>query len=63
MLYQVKITETVSQEWVIDAKTPDDALRKVAEQYNKGKIVLEPGNLEETTFTCENTTHKIIQLY
>lgn len=45
--FKVIIEETVSKSFVIEASTAEEALKKAAEAYNDGRIVLEPGELEE----------------
>jgi hypothetical protein len=49
MRYTVLVEEVVSQEFAMEASSPEEALRLVKDQYSKGKIVLEPGNLEQVS--------------
>ena len=49
MRYTVLIEEVVSQEFAVEASSPEEALRLAKDQYVKGKIVLEPGNLEDVS--------------
>jgi hypothetical protein len=49
MRYTVLVEEVVSQEFAVEASSPEEALRLAKDQYSKGKIVLEPGNLEDVS--------------
>ena len=49
MRYTVLVEEVVSQEFAVEASSPEEALRLAKDQYGKGKIVLEPGNLEDVS--------------
>ena len=49
MRYTVLIEEVVSQEFAVEASSPEEALRLAKDQYGKGKIVLEPGKLEDVS--------------
>lgn len=49
MRYTVLVEEVVSQEFAVEASSPEEALRLAKDQYSKGKIVLEPGNLEQVS--------------
>ena len=49
MRYTVLIEEVVSQEFAVEASSPEEALRLAKDQYSKGKIVLEPENLEDVS--------------
>ncbi len=49
MRYTVLIEEVVSQEFAVEASSPEEALRVAKDQYSKGEIVLEPGNLEQVS--------------
>lgn len=49
MRYTVLVEEVVSQEFAMEASSPEEALRLAKDQYSKGKIVLEPGNLEQVS--------------
>ena len=49
MRYTVLIEEVVSQEFAVEASSPEEALRVAKDQYGKGEIVLEPGNLEQVS--------------
>lgn len=47
MRYTVLIEEVVSQEFAVEASSPEEALRLAKDQYIKGETMLEPGNLEQ----------------
>ena len=49
MRYTVLVEEVVSQEFAVEALSPEEALRVAKDQYSKGEIVLEPGNLEQVS--------------
>jgi hypothetical protein len=49
MRYTVLVEEVVSQEFAVEASSPEEALRVAENQYRKGEIVLEPGNLEQVS--------------
>ena len=49
MCYTVLIEEVVSQEFAVEASSPEEALRVAEDLYRKGEIVLEPGNLEDVS--------------
>lgn len=49
MRYTVLVEEVVSQEFAVEASSPEEALRVAKDQYSKGEIVLEPGNLEQVS--------------
>ena len=49
MRYTVLVEEVVSQEVSVEAVSPEEALRVAKDQYSKGEIVLEPGNLEQVS--------------
>ncbi len=49
MRYTVLVEEVVSQEVSVEAVSPEEALRLAKDQYSKGEIVLEPGNLEQVS--------------
>lgn len=44
--YIVVIEETVAQEFKIIAKSAEDALIEAKKKYERGKIVLEPGEVQ-----------------
>ena len=46
--FKVVIEETLSEEFSIEAETPEVAQEAAIQQYLSGEIVLEPGNVEET---------------
>lgn len=43
--FKITIEEIVSQEFEIEAGSLEEAMELAEEQYNDGKLVLEPGNL------------------
>lgn len=47
--FKVLVEKVVSQEFAVEASSPEEALRLAKDQYSKGKIVLEPGNLEDVS--------------
>ena len=49
MRYTVLVEEVVSQEFAVEASSPEEALRGAKDQYSKGEIVLEPGNLKQVS--------------
>ena len=49
MRYTVLIEEVVSQEFAVEASSPEEALRLAKDQYSKGETMLEPGNLEQVS--------------
>lgn len=49
MRYTVLVEEVVSQEFAVEASSPEEALHVAEDSYRKGEIVLEPGNLEDVS--------------
>ena len=49
MRYTVLVEEVVSQEFAVEASSPEEALRLAKDQYSKGETMLEPGNLEDVS--------------
>jgi hypothetical protein len=49
MRYTVLVEEVVSQEFAVEAVSPEEALRVAENQYRKGETMLEPGNLEQVS--------------
>lgn len=49
MRYTVLVEEVVSQEFAVEAASPEEALRLAKDQYSKGETMLEPGNLEDVS--------------
>jgi len=47
--FKVLIEEVVSQEFAVEASSPEEALRLAEDSYRQGEIVLEPGNLEQVS--------------
>lgn len=47
--FKVLVEKVVSQEFAVEVSSPEEALRVAKDQYGKGKIVLEPGNLEDVS--------------
>ncbi len=43
--YIIAIEEMISEQFEIEADTLEEAMEIAEEQYNKGILVLEPGNL------------------
>ena len=43
--FKITIEETVSQDFEIEATSLEEAMDIAEQQYNDGKLVLEPGNL------------------
>jgi len=52
--YVVTIEEVVSEEFVLEADSLDEAIEKTIANYNEGSFVLEPGNLIETNLLVGN---------
>ena len=53
MKYLVTVEEIVSDEFEIEATTKEEALNKARTLYEKGEIVLEPGNIINVDFLLE----------
>ena len=51
MRYTVLVEKVVSQKFAVEVSSPEEALRLAKDQYGKGKIVLEPGNLEQVSIS------------
>ncbi|MBS5582782.1 MAG: hypothetical protein KHX20_09435 [Megasphaera sp.] len=49
--FSVTIEERVCEEFMIPAETPEKAEELARKLYKDGKIVLEPGNLLDASFT------------
>lgn len=49
--FTIIIEEHISQECTIQADTPKEAEQLAEKLYKEGKLVLEPGNLLDVTFT------------
>lgn len=49
MRYTVLIEEVVSQEFAVEAASPEEALRVAEDSYREGETMLEPGNLEQVS--------------
>lgn len=49
MRYTVLVEEVVSQDFAVEASSPEEALRLAEDSYRKGEIMLEPGNLEDVS--------------
>ena len=45
MLFELTIEEVVSETFIIEANTHEEAVNIAKEQYDKGELVLNPGNL------------------
>jgi hypothetical protein len=45
MLFNITIEEVVSSDFKIEANTYEEAIKLAKEKYNKGELVLEPGNV------------------
>ena len=46
MSYTVLVEEVVSQEFAVEASSPEEALRLAEDSYRKGEIVLEPVSMK-----------------
>lgn len=46
MKYKIIIEEVISDEFVIEANSLDEAKEKAIEEYNNGNTVLEPGEVQ-----------------
>jgi len=44
--FTITIEELVSQDFAVEAKNKEEAIRKAIELYKQGTLVLSPGNLE-----------------
>jgi hypothetical protein len=58
--YIVTIEETVSEDFVIEAESPQEARRIVTEKYNSGDLALEPGNLIEKKVSVSDANDTLI---
>lgn len=59
MKYTVTIEETVSEEFTVEASSPEEARRIVENAYKNEEIVLEPGNCIGVKFTVQEHTESI----
>ena len=48
MIYKVKIEETVCGEFEVEADSKEEAFDIAVDNYNRGKLVLEPDELNAT---------------
>ena len=51
--YKVTITETLEKEVVVKAKTPEDALSKVMQDYDNSVHVLDADNHTDTSYSVD----------
>lgn len=56
--YVITIEETVVDTITVEANSETEALEQVEEAYRAGDIVLEPGDLIDTTFNVEEITNE-----
>lgn len=54
MKYKVRVTETLYEDFEVEAKDELDALYVAQEQYEDCEIILEPGNLIDVNFKVVN---------
>ena len=54
--YRITITETVSQDFYIEAEDNDTAIDLAEELYKDGTLVLEPGDIQAVDFEVFNET-------
>lgn len=54
MKYKVRVTETVYNDFEVEAENESDAVCIAQEQYDDCKIILEPGNLIDVNFKVIN---------
>ena len=50
MKFSIEITETLQKTVIVDARTSDDAERRVINMYHGGKIELDAENLTDVEF-------------
>ena len=50
MKYTVRITETIYDDYIIEANNEAEAINLIEDLYNRCEIVLAPGNLRHTSF-------------
>lgn len=51
MQFEILIEETISDTFLINATTKEEAIRLAYEKYKKGEFLLAPGNLLNVTIT------------
>lgn len=54
MLFNITIEEVVSSVFKIEANTYEEAIKLAKEKYNKGELVLEPGNVNSKQLGIPN---------
>lgn len=47
MKYTITIEETVTQDFKVEAESPEEALQIASQKYSDGEFVLEPGDVTE----------------
>lgn len=52
--YAVCVEETVSQTFIINAESPEEARRKAMDQYRNGELTVDEPNVEEVKFSAED---------
>lgn len=53
--YNIRIEETVTENFTITSDSPEDAVSKARRLYYDGKLVLEPGTLIDLRIGCTDT--------
>ena len=53
--YNIRIEETVTENFTITSDSPEDAVSKARRLYYDGKLVLEPGALIDLRIGCTDT--------
>ena len=53
--YNIRIEETVTENFTVTADSPEDAVSKARRLYYDGKLVLEPGTLIDLRIGCTDT--------
>lgn len=58
--YVVTVEETISDSFEIIAKNDEEARTLIQDKYNKGEIILEPGNLTFKQMQINNITDNYV---
>ena len=53
--YNIRIEETVTENFTITSDSPEEAVSKARRLYYDGKLVLEPGTLIDLRIGCTDT--------